>query len=932
MKRTLLVAVLALSPALARAQVDRATLTGTVRDTSGGVLAEATVSATGAAGLATKVRATSEGSYLLTNLLPGRYVVEAEAPGFARQSRAVVLTVAQRARLDFTLGVGGVAEEVTVEDATPLLNNETAAVGSVIDQGAVANLPLAVRNWDDLLALVAGVQGDRFTEEGGGTSFGRTGGVNVHGNRSLQNNFLLDGVDNNSISTNVQELTTQASRPSIDAIEEFKVVTSSYSAEYGRSPGAAISVSTRSGTNAFRGAAYGYFRDERFDSNTYFNDEFRRDQGQEPLPKPANDQKQYGVNLGGPILKDRLFFFVDYEGTRITRGTTRITRVPEMSERSGVFASTIRDPLTGQPFPGNAIPASRIDPVAAAMFELLPAPNATGSSNYVRPDAEVTDDADRLLGRLDFRPTGSDTLFLRFIRTDRQRNIPGAFGGLVDGTGTSAFGNQTIDSTSAVLGWTRIFSASVVNELRVSWNTVDSDAVQQPFGQPPPAAALVPGVPDDPRINGGIAGVSIDGYFGGSGLGRMGSPDFLPKYQHTQQLEFLDTLSWLTGNHQVKLGVDVLAPMKNDYFDVPATRGSFRFRGRFTGNAVADFLLGYVADAQLSNVWEVNQRHWATSFFVQDDWRLSGRFTFNLGLRYDFITPALEAQNEQINFDPETQAVVRAKAGSLEDRGLVKPDTNNFAPRAGIVFRVDEKTVVRGGYGIFYNLFDRIGSEDQLALNPPGLINTSLSTSSATTPLFLLRSGFPAGFLDPSTIDYRRIRLRGVSKDAPKTAIHQFSAGVERLFGRELVASLDLVGTRGDHLANLVNLNQPVGGSGPLPYPDFGFIEWREHEATSSYKGLDLALRRRFTGGWGFGLAYTLSECTDQSAEHLATGGSPSFSQDARNLAAWEGPCGYDTKHRFVGNFVVDLPLARGATGVKRVLLGDWTVSGIYAA
>jgi len=203
MKRLLPLVALLVSPAVAFAQVDRAAVTGTVRDASGAVLAEATVSATSASGVSLRVRATGEGTYLLPNLPPGAYAIQAEAPGFAAQSRAVVLSVAQRARLDFLLPVGGVAEEVTVEQATTLLNNETAAFGSVIDQGAVANLPLAIRNWDDLLALVAGVQGDRFTEEGGGTSFGRTGGVNVHGNRSLQNNFLLDGVDNNSISTYV---------------------------------------------------------------------------------------------------------------------------------------------------------------------------------------------------------------------------------------------------------------------------------------------------------------------------------------------------------------------------------------------------------------------------------------------------------------------------------------------------------------------------------------------------------------------------------------------------------------------------------------------------------------------------------------------------------------------------------------------------------
>ncbi len=929
MKRLAVLLSVLLAASVATAQVDRAAVTGVVRDATGGVLGNASVSARGESG-ATVVRTTGDGVYQIPSLAPGAYSIEVEVQGFAKQARAVRLEVGQRAQVDFTVKVGA-SEDVTVTEPLPLLNTGTAAVGHVVDQPAIQNLPLAIRAWDDLLALVPGVQGDRFTEEGGGTAFGRTGGVNVHGNRSLQNNFLLDGVDNNSISENVQELTTQASRPSLDAIGEFKVVTSAYAAEYGRAPGAAISVTTRSGTNALRGSVYGYFRDARFDSNTYFNDEFRTARGLDPLPKPANDQKQFGGNLGGPIVRDKLFFFADYEGTRITRGTTRITNVPTMAERSGVFTGTIRDPLTGLPFPGSTIPASRIDPTAAAMFALLPAPNAPGATNYVRPDAEITDDVDRYLGRLDFKPTAADTIFLRYIRTNRDRSIPGAFGGLVDGTGTSAFGDQAIDSESVVGGWTRILGPSVVNELRVSWTAVDSDAVQQPFGQETPAAALVPGVPDDPRVNGGIAGISIDGYFGGSGLGRMGSPDFLPKYQHTRQLELLDTVSWLAGNHQVKLGIDVLAPMKNDFLDVPATRGSFRFRGRFTGNAVADFLLGYASDAQLSNVWEVNQRRWATSFFAQDDWRVTERLTLNLGLRYDFMTPALEAQNEMINFDPATQSVLSAADGSLEDRALVKPDRNNIAPRVGFVYRATESFLVRGGYGLFYNLFDRIGSEDQLALNPPGLINTSLSTSSATTPLLVLSQGFPADFLDPAKIDYRRIRIRAADSDSPNSAIQQYSVGAEKTFANAYVLSIDLVGSKGKNLANLVNLNQPIGGNGALPYPGFGFIEWREEKGSSDYKGMDLGFTRRFTKGWGFGLSYTLSKCTDDTAEHLATGGSPSFSQDARNLDAWRGPCGYDTRHRFAGHFVAELPIARGAAGVTKAILGGWTLSGVYA-
>jgi hypothetical protein len=935
MKRKLLPlsAALVLFAVTARAQVDRATLTGTVKDQTGAVIAGASISVTHAATNAlTRVRTTGDGAYLAPNLIPGTYTVQAEVQGFGAQSRAVILEVGQRARIDFTLAVGQMSEAVTVAEATRLLDTTQAAVGSVIDQSAVSQLPLAVRNWDDLMVLVPGVQGDRFTEEGGGTSFGRTGGVNVHGSRSLQNNFLLDGVDNNSISTNVQELTTQVSRPSIDAIEEFKIVTSPYSAEYGRSPGAAISVTTKSGTNSFRGSGYYYFRDERFDSNTYFNEDFRVERDLPVIEKPSNDQDQYGFNLGGPILKDRLFFFADYENTRITRGTTRSTRVPTLAERQGIFASAIRDPLTGQPFPGNVIPPSRIDPVAAAIFGLLPEPNTNETNNYVRPDADVIDNADRVTGKLDFRASDKSTFFLRYIYTDRERSIPGAFGGTIDGTGTSAFGDQTITSNGLVLGWTRIFGPSVVNEFRFSWSAVDSDAVQQPFGQLPPPDAQVPGVPNDPLVAGGIVGTSIDGYFGGPGLGRMGSPDFLPKFQHTSQWEFLNTLSWLTGDHQLKFGINVLAPMKNEYMDIPSTRGTVRFRGRFTGNSVADFLLGYTSDAALSNVWVVDQRHWATSFFVGDDWRVSPKLTLNLGLRYDFITPALEAENNQLNFDPAgSGSVFAATDGSLEDRGLVRPDTNNFAPRVGLVYQVSDTLVLRGGYGIFYNMFDRIGSEDQLALNPPGLINNSLSTSSTTTPLFFLRDGFPANFLDPSQLDYRRIRLRAADQDASKTTIHQYSVGVQKVFAGAYVVSLDFVGTQGRDLANLVNLNQPIGGSGPLPYPAFGFIEWREQNATSSYKGMDLGFQRRFAQGWSFSLAYTLSECIDQSAEHLATGGSPSFSQDARDLEAWEGPCGFDTRHRFVGSFVVQLPFAKTSGGLVKAVLGDWTVSGIYA-
>ena len=931
LRALLIVCVVGLMPsASARAQVDRAIVSGIVKDSNGGVLPGATVTATNlATDVESRQQTNATGDYQIVNLIPGRYRVDAELSGFKKSSQVVTLEVGQRARLDIELAIGSFSEVVSVAETTQLLNTTDATVGAVIPQSQVANLPLAIRNWDDLLALVPGVQGDRYTEQGGGTSFGRTGGINVHGARALQNNFLLDGVDNNSISENVQELTTQVSRPSVDAIQEFKVVTSPYSAEYGRSPGAAVSVSTKSGTNDFRGTGYEYFRNDSFDSNDFFSI-------RAGAAKPPNKQNQFGGNLGGPIVTGKAFFFGDYEGTRITRGVTRLTRVPTVNDRAGIFASSIKDPTTGLNFANNTIPQARIDPIAAAILALVPAPNQPDPNNFFRT-ADLLDNADRVLGRLDFKPGDSDNVFGRYIYSNRTRQIPGAFGGVVDGTGTSAFGNQTIKTNAFVGGWTRVISPTTVNEFRVSWSQSTSDAVQQPFGLQPPAAATVPGSVTNPLVAGGLPGITIDGYFGGSGLGRIGSPDFLPKFQHTNQVEFLDSLAWIHGAHALKAGADIIAPMQNQFMDVPATRGAIRFRNAFTGNAMADFLLGYASDLQLSNVWVVEQRHQAQMFFVQDDWKPTASLTINLGLRYDFMTPALEATNAQTNFVPTgTGSLIFARDGSLEDRSLVEPDRNNFAPRAGFVYKLDERTILRGGWGIFYNLFDRVGSEDQLALNLPGLVNKTITQTSGS-PVFILNQGFPAGFVNPPNLDpaagqLKAVRVRSVAQDDPATMIAQGSIGAQREIG-PAVLSADFFYSRGSNLATLVNLNQPLPNaaglittSSPLPYPNFGFIEWREDNGRSVYKGVDIGLEKRLAAGYAFGVAYTIGKSEDNASEQLTTQGSNAFPQNAHDFGPWFGPSDYDVRHRFAANFVWMPSLG------SNVLARDWTVSGVYTA
>jgi outer membrane receptor protein involved in Fe transport len=925
--RAMFVLVVLAFAATASAQVDRATLTGIVKDPSDAVIAKAQVKVTSlATNAVSTVSTTADGTYLVVNLAPGEYLVQVEAPGFQRFEQTVVLELGARSRLDMSLAVGSIGETVTVEGVTPLLSSESAVLGTVVNSNEVANLPLAIRNWDDLLAMVPGVQSDRYTEQAGGTAAGRTGGVSVHGNRSLQNNFLLDGVSNNSFSTNVQELTTQISRPSVDAIDEFKVVTSPYAAEYGYAPGAAIIVSTKSGTNNIRGTVYDFYRDDRFDTINYFAKLANQ-------AKATNNQNQFGGNLGGPMLRDRAFFFGDYEGTRIEQGVLRTGNVMTAAERNGVFSSAIRDPQTGQPFANNTIPDNRIDPVARAIMALVPLPNTSGSNNFIR-QPNVEDNSDRYLGRVDFRPSNNDNVFARYIYSDRFRYVPGWFGGVLDGTSTSAWGRNFLKSHGFVAGWTKVLGSSLVNEARFSFARGTNDGTQDPFGQSGMEQIGFRGVPEDPRTAGGIVGIDIDGHI------RIGSPNFMPKFQHTDQFQYLNTTTWLRGRHQVKFGTDIMMPMRNEYFDVAPTRGNLRFQSTFTGNAYADFLLGYANRAELTNVFVVDQRLWSTAFYVQDDWRPNDALTLTLGLRYDFMTPAYEADNRLANFDPAgAGALISASDGSLEDRALIKPDKNNFAPRIGAVYKLDEQTLVRGGYGVFYNQFDRIGSEDQLALNPPGLRQIQVnSPSGATTPILRLQDGFPPNYLDPSNLVIRNLKLRAATVDAPRTMVQQFGGGIERQIGRNLVVSADAVGSLTTNLAVLRNLNQPLPGTrdanGPVPYPNFGNIQAREMTGEANYKGLDLSFEKRLSDGYSYRVSYTLSETRDQAPEHLAA--SSGRAQNSRDLESWEGPSDFDIRHRLVSNFIAELPFGPGKPylqeGAAGHILGGWLVSGIFSA
>jgi hypothetical protein len=925
------------------AQGNEASLTGSVTDPTHAAVAAAKVTARNkSTNLTQSVLSDSSGNYSFLSLPIGAYEITVEQSGFGITSVSLVLETAQKARQDFELRVGESKQSVTVEAAAQGLSTQDASLGAVINNNIISETPLYLRNWDDLLRLVAGVQANRYTDQSGATSAGRTGAFNVHGVHSLQNDFVLDGIDNNTFSENVQELSTQASRPSVDTIQEFKVITNPYSSEYGRSPGAAVVVSTKGGSNQFHGNAYEYGRNQLFDANDFFTNRNRQ-------AKPKDNQNQFGGSLGAPILRDKLFGFFNYEGTRIKKGVGRTSTVPLANERIGDFSAAagtvagvtygpVIDPETGLPFPNNQIPSDRIDPFAAKIMALFPLPNAAGNLNNFFRNGLLTDNADSYNGRLDWIATPSDSIFARYSYSNRNRFIPGFLGGIIDGTSTSAWGRQVLKGQTLSLGWTHVFGPTLVNEFRLGFLRNYSSAQQDPFGLNQ-VDEFVPGVPENPAVAGGISQISftnISNIF-------AGSPDFLPKQQVPQQFQWVDTLSKTMRNHAFKFGVDLRAPMRNVYQDEPGTRGSLRFDPRFTQSTYGDFLLGYVSSSQLTNVHFVDQRLWMLSGFVQDDWKLSRKLSLNLGLRYDFGTPALDGKNQMANFDPAANSgaggLVFASDGSLEQRALVQINKRNFAPRLGLAYSVNPKTVVRAGYGIYYMLFERFGSEDQLALNAPFLINNVQTVATgATAPLFFLRDGFPANSLDPNQPGLlSRVRVRAVDPATPTPYVQQWSLGVQRELPWNFFGQVDYVGTHSSHLNVLADFNQPFfnpdgSSTGLKPFSGFGYIEYQRPIGFGKYNGLEATLERRFHQGFSLRFAYTYSRSIDNTPQELEnnSGSSP----NGYDYASWTGPSDFDTPHRFTGSYVIELPFGRGRhflhEGILSYIVGGFRTSGVY--
>jgi len=937
-----LLAVLMLAPT-AYAQFDTATVLGTVTDTSGAAVPRATVTLKNLATGITAMAQTDEGgNYQFLNVKIGAYQVTAEATGFAKAlAENVQVTVNARQRVDLALKAGALTETVTVSaDAVQLLETDTSARGQIINRQQIVNLPLNGRAYADLALLAPGVRKSVLNNQDSG---GRDASFNVNGLRSSLNNFVLDGVDNNSYGTSNQGYSNQVSQPSPDAVQEFQVQTNNFSAEFGRAGGAVINASLRSGTNGFHGSAYDFVRNTSLNAVGFFK----------PTRgiKPVLIQNQFGFTVGGPIIKDRTFFFLDYEGFRRITRALQFATVPTAAQRLGQLGVPVRNPFTGEVFADGNIPANQITPFArqvlAALVLPTTSPNATGvvSNNFEDlPRSKFYNDKGDL--KIDQNFSSKTTAFVRLS----QRKMNNFEAPVIPGpvfTPANAF--VRVLNQQLAGGITHNLSGNSVLEFRLGISRTKAGKTPTGVGD---TNFLLPGLPTDPRFAGGLSTQNIGGY---TALGRQNSN---PQFQNPTVVNPRLNYTFLVGRHSLKSGYEYQS-INTDIDDFNPKYGNDSYSGQFSRPTtitasnniynLADFLFGARNQYDLNNsiIIKLHQRmHFA---YLQDDFKVSSKLTLNLGVRYEFATPQWEDQNRLGNFDPATLTVIQAKDGSLYNRTLVNPDRNNWAPRLGFAYQAFAKTVVRGGYGISYIHFNRLGGENLLSYNGPNIISNSV-TQQVSQALcagnnFLncfrkTEQGYPDGFVAPERFNPLTARVNFTPKDTRTPYVQSWHLTVQHELPMKLLLDVAYVGNRSNKLIILADYNQarpnnatdPAAGT-PLqqrrPFPTFSFVQASYNGGFASYHALQIKLERRFADGLYLLNSFTWSKAMDNAAGHLEANSGDNSRGNIKNLANDKGRSNYDQPYNNTTSVVYDLPFGKGrrlASGIPTVV--DYVIGG----
>ena len=932
----LLVVLVLLAPAAALAQTGAASLTGIVSDQSGAAVPGATVTATNQATAVAYTAVSNEaGNYTITSLPIGTYVVKSELSSFKTSStRPIQLEAMQIGRIDFKMELGSLTETVQVMGESPVLQTETATVGEVISGTTLQALPLNGRNSGQLSLLLTGAVTPNPGSFTGARNTGGGGRPYVNGNREQTNNYTIDGVDMNESIDNLV-----AYQPSPDALAEISVETNNYSADTGNVAGAVISNVIKSGTNNFRGNAFEFYRNSKMDANSWSNN-------RSSAPKPDRRQDIFGGTIGGPLVRNKVFFFGNYQGTRFNApGSETLSVAPEAWRRGDLssVSTTIRDPRTATAFPGNQVPTGRISSVASAILNntaLYPLPNrnVTGvTGNFVGTRLQEIR-AHQGDVRVDWNLSSKDNLFTRLSIAEYEdvtskRAIPLLMGSSQD----APFRNMAFN-------WNRIFGPAVVNELLLGYNQigiVNHTLDWSGIGNANATFGIAGGQP--------IPGLSSIGWGGGLTAVGAGASDSDTLDKHYQINE---KLTWLRGRHSMKFGGQLIHYVqKRFYAGNNGLLGIFGYGGTgFSGFAFSDFLLDQVSSkgrGSQSDAW--THLHNRVALFVQDDFKVIPALTLNLGLRWAYTQPIVEKDNRQSNFDLRTGQQILPDDSSREGRALYKAYKKGFEPRLGFAFRPGERMVVRGGYGITQYM-EGTGANLRLPLNPPFYFESAVQYD-ATTGAGTLGSGFAE--LRP--LDQPSGQVRAWDPNLRPQFTQQWNVFTEYLVRPSMSANVGYVGHKADHLVTPVEGNQPLPGVGdpatwaPLNQrrplfataPLITNISTTAARGRSNYHALQASLRQRNTAGLEYLASYTLSETKTNNLGYYGSGGVAAEGAYWMNTyePEWNyGPAFFDARHNFVFSANYELPYGRGrkwgsdASGIAEALLGGWRLSGIFQA
>ena len=985
----ILIVLLFLSTMLAHAQFDTAEVLGNIKDPNGASIPRATVVLIDPAkGIKVSRQTDASGNYEFTNVQAGEYTLNVMADGFETSvTDRFTVNVGSRQRVDVGLKLGANSESVTVSGAASQLETDTSDRGETVQATQAVTLPLNGRAYADLSKLVPGVR-----QSLDGTVVAnppRDASYNVNGLTSQYNNFELDGIDNNAYQEANQGFSNEAVIPSPDAVDEFKVQTDNYSAEYGRTGGAIVNVTTRSGTNAFHGGAYDYLR------NTVLN-AFGPFYG--TGVKPTLVQNQFGGKFGGPVLKNRLFFFVDYEGFRSVAHLLTTANLPTQAELGGLFTSDgtpsgtpipIKNPYTGVVYANGQVPLTdpNIDPLALTTFKLLPTPNIPGAAltaNNFQYLPATTDFENKGDARADFVLNQKQNGFFRYSQraaeTFQPPNIPGLAGGNSSGT-------LYARTRQLAAGYNWIVSPNSILELRFGQTWTESGKTPALIGQPNLMAGI-PNVPQDPALGGGLNTQSVTGF------SQFGTQSSALQYTNPTQANPKVNYTWVKGKHSLKVGYEYgwLAQAISDFHP---KFGSDTYSGQFssTGSAttvqaanLTDFLFGARSNYALNAPNEVNYLRFWHFGYIQDDWKALPKLTINAGLRYEFMSPYYEQNNNILNFDPANQQLLHAGNGtdvnstapghiykmhyvggsSLAGRALIDPDYKNFGPRLGFSYQALPGTVIRGGYGISYAFLFRFGGEGLLAYNGPNNYSATLPNNQApsqgictsltqdpTTCFRRTQDGYEDNFAGPSNFSTVRAQTRYTPKDFKNAYVQAFHLSVEQQLPRKTTLEIAYVGSHGVHIAALANYNQAKlctaaeissgacksSGSASLlnrrPIANFTDILTETNADFLTYNSLQTKLEHRFSDGFFLINSFTWSQAYNNSSADLESNNGDSAVVNIANIHGDRGPSGYNQPLNDTTSFIVDLPFGVGhrwgsaAPKWEQQILGGWQLTGI---